>query len=205
MPIQTNPDGSYVVATNNCVTSDCPGNGWQFFDPLVAIGYRYQLVPNADNKLDISIVGIQVPTKVGDGIYDLYLCEANTTNCDFNTGQHIIANEDDPTANLFDVVAYLEGLTPDQRAELGIADPEDGISEFALRGIDPSAALDPNDPVAFITGLLFEGGGDGNVLITPEVLLVSDADPTNDVPEPGSLAAFATSLLLLGWRRRRRR
>jgi len=158
-------------------------------------------VPNDDNQsLTFGIVGIQVPTVVGDGVYDLYLCYVGTTTCDYNTGQQVIANGGDTSKNIFDVVAYLEGLTPDQLSQFGITNPEDGISEFALRGIDPGAGLDPNDPLAFVTGLLFTGVVDGNVLITPEVV-----DPPDVVPEPASLTALATSLLLLGWRRRRRR
>jgi hypothetical protein len=197
------PGGPQTYQVADCNSPSC---GWEFFDPIVAVGYRYKLVTDDGQNPTFGIVGIQVPTRVGDGVYDIFLCKAgDTTICDIDTGQTVTANDGDPTQNIFDVVAYLEGLTPDQLALLGITDPEDGITAFALRGIDPGAGLDPNDPLAFVTGLLFTGVVDGNVVITPEVVDPPDPSDPAQVPEPASLGILASSLLLFGRRRRRRR
>ncbi|MDX1963475.1 MAG: hypothetical protein SFX18_10000 [Pirellulales bacterium] len=52
----------------------------------------------------------------------------------------------------------------------------DGISEFSIRGIDPSEMLDPTNPTAFVTGVTFMEAGITEVVMTPI-----------SVPEPSSL------------------
>ncbi|MBV1876613.1 MAG: choice-of-anchor L domain-containing protein [Pseudomonadales bacterium] len=61
-----------------------------------------------------------------------------------------------------------------------------GVSKFKIEGIEIDAGLDPNDPLAFITGVSFTSGGMLTVTQTPIVEAVN-------VPEPAQLA-----LLLIG-------
>ena len=196
----------YVLAVDGCISSACPSNGWEFFDPLVAIGYDYRLVPStAGGKLTFGITDIQVSTIVGDGIYQLFLCDTGDTVCDFATGQDIIANGGDSSADIFDVTAYLDSLSASQLALLGLtsATIDDGIFGFALRGIDPNDALSPE--ATFVTGLLFTGDVNGSLVITPEVVDTTGGtggDTTNgigsqSVPEPPTWLAFLSGFALL--------
>jgi len=77
------------------------------------------------------------------------------------------------------------------------------LSEFSLRGIDPSAGLDPNNPNAFITGLMFDGTINGNLSITPLQLDTSTGENSlgaardvNLAPEPGTFALLLSGGLL---------
>ncbi len=44
-----------------------------------------------------------------------------------------------------------------------------GVARFAIRGIDPNANLDPEDPTAFVTGLTFTDPGEVDVTMTAYV------------------------------------
>jgi len=67
-----------------------------------------------------------------------------------------------------------------------------------------TAGLDPENPNAFITGLLFTGDINGNLFITPLAIDSTTGlpvdPPTEEValPEPMSLVLFATALAVLG-------
>ena len=204
VPISTTPNGAETLPVG-------AGRAWQFFDPPVAIGYNYELKPSIPGQsLTFGITDIMVTTKVGSGVYDLWLYDVfQNAYVDASkitpTGKEVTITAD-PTANpsgAFDVLKFLSGLTALQDKELGITDPDLGLTQFSLRGIDPSAGLDPENPNSFITGLLFAGDINGNLFITP---LAVDSktglpvDPPTDeiaLPEPTSLVLFLTALALL--------
>lgn len=54
-----------------------------------------------------------------------------------------------------------------------------GVREFTIRGIDTTEALDPHNPVAFVTGLTFVSAFSGEVTMTP--LLATPSDATGPV------------------------
>jgi hypothetical protein len=158
-----------------------------------------------------------VTTKVGPGVYDLWLYDTLTgtyvDSKNFSPSGQTITIAADPSANpkgSFNVVNFLLSLTPQEEHELGITNPSLGLTQFSLRGIDPAAGLDPEDPNAFITGLLFGGDINGDLLITPLAvdsntgLPVDPPSFTEAIPEPGTIVLFITGLLSLGLLGRRR-
>jgi len=209
-PIGNTPNGTAIlpVAGAGCTGASCGGHAWQFFDPLVAIGYNYQLQPTvADQSLTFGIVGIMPTTSVGSGIYDLWLYDVLTgTYVDsrsFSATGQTITIAADPSANpneAFDVVQFLLSLNLQQDQELGVSDPNLGLTQFSLRGIDPKAGLDPENPNTFITGLLFAGDINGDLLITPlavDSVTNLAVDPPSfrvAIPEPATIALFITAL-----------
>jgi hypothetical protein len=72
-----------------------------------------------------------------------------------------------------------------------------GVGQFEVLGIDPSLALDPNNPTAFITALTFEGPGNFTGTMTPVVL---DA-----VPEPSTWAMMIMGFAGVGFMAYRRK
>jgi len=73
-----------------------------------------------------------------------------------------------------------------------------GVSSFRIEGIEASAGLAPDDPLAFVTGLTFAADGRFTGTMTPLVVFAS-------VPEPGTPHLLALSLGGLWLMRRRRR
>lgn len=194
MPLSSGPNSPDQLPCSN--PTIC-GKLWTYFDPLVAVGYNYQLLPNGASS--IGVTDIRVSTKIGNGQYQLYLQTINGIWIDVAA---IDANPDGITADDFDVVAFLETLNQQQDQEFGITDAADGLTEFSIRGIDPSADLDPTDPTAFISGLQFSDTFDGDVLITPlELDTATGSDPTGAsfleaILEPPALPLFGLSLVL---------
>jgi hypothetical protein len=192
-----------------CAAPNCLGQGWTYFDPKVAIGYDFQLLPSGLTGPSVGVTDIRVSTKVGDGDYQLYLLDTSGAWIDVAP---IDANPDGIAADDFNVAAFLGALSLAEDQEFGITDPADGLSQFSIRGIDPDAGLDPTNPQSFIAGLQFAGPFTGNVLITPLVLdTATGIDPPDNadafeiavVPEPPTLPIFAAGLLGLVLLRRR--
>lgn len=73
-----------------------------------------------------------------------------------------------------------------------------GFNSFSIRGIDPSAALDPNDGTAFVTGLSFVSAGAVSMRQIPVTI---DVNGTS-VPAPGTAILLAVGLLAVRLRSR---
>ena len=143
-------------------------NDFIFIDPLIAVGYDYET-----GSGDPNFASVLLPD-IGDGIYDLILFDQNDNP--FDTGTDILAGV------AFDFTAI---------------DPL-GISKFGIRGIELSAALDPNDPSAFVTGLRFFDNGRFTGTMTPVSVFVQAL-------EPGTAAIIGVGLVGLGFAARQRR
>ncbi len=204
MPANNGSGGDILT----CAAPNCLGQGWTYFDPKVAIGYDFQLLPSGLTSPSVGVTDIRVSTLVGDGDYQLYLLD---TQGDWIDVAPIDANPDGIAADDFNVALFLGALTLAEDQEFGITDPADGLTQFSIRGIDPAAGLDPNDPQAFIAGLEFSDWFQGSVLITPLVLdTATGIDPPGAsfetaVPEPPMLPVFGAGLLGMALLRRRAR
>jgi PEP-CTERM motif-containing protein len=210
-PTGLTPGGSPILPVG-CSGSGCGSNPWRFFDPPVAIGFNYQLQSTVPNQpLTFGITGIMVTSKVGSGVYDLWLYDTLTSTFvdskNFSSTGETITIAADPTADpkgAFNVVQFLLSLTPQEEKVLGITDPDLGLTEFSLRGIDPAAGLDPEDPNAFITGLTFGGDVNGDLVITPLAVdsatgeLVDPPPIDVPIPEPSTIAILLSALAAAG-------
>lgn len=114
-----------------------------------------------------SIASVLLPT-FGDGLYDLWLWN----------GSEWVATGDVLTGGV--TYNFVEAVT-----------------RFRILGIEQSAALDPLNPTAFVTGLTFDGSGQVSMSQNPITVSVP-------VPEPETYAMFLAGLGLLAMARRRR-
>ncbi len=106
---------------------------------------------------------------IGDGLFDLFLFDPVLSQWVFDS------NVDAGVTHLFG---------------------SGGIDRFRILGIEASAALDPNDPNAFVTGLTFTDPGTVDFTMTP-------IQHEFNVDEPPTFALFGISLLGLAFIRRR--
>lgn len=188
--VSVNTPGLWTAAIRNGTTSDgsssdapllpvivTPEEGFIFnfeiepdtiiwIDPEVAIGYEYE-VSSGPNMASVTL-----PSGFGDDTYDLYLW-------DTGLGEFI-----DSGLDLFAGVEF----------DLTTFDPN-GLNAFAIRGIEESAGVDPNDPTAFVTGLTFIAGGAVSMSQRPVTIWVDES--TGNVPTTGSLPLIGAGLL--GW------
>ncbi len=175
----------------------------------IAIGYDFSLLPNEMTSPSVGVTDIDVSTLVGNGDYQFFLRDL--------AGNWIDVAAIDAGQN-FSVVNTLASLSPLADRMFGITDPSDGLTDFLIRGLSPSAALDPTDTSAFDANLGFSDTPAGDVEITPVVLdTVTEVDPpgtgfmesfgalgaADPVVEPSSISIFAAGLLGVGLLRRR--
>jgi hypothetical protein len=154
-------------------------NGSYQFDITVVPGQIYYLDPEVAIGYDFVIgdgdpnfATLDLPEDIGDGLFDIFTFDA--------AGQWTLLAADWNGADLFD---------------FGVG----GVSRFRVMGIETSAALDPSNTTAFVTGVSFTGAGRFTGTQTPIVVSLPDA-----VPEPGSLVLVACGLGGLAFARRRR-
>lgn len=143
-------------------TPDHGVNAPLWFDPAIAIGYDYQV----DSGPNIS--GIELPGGFGDDMFDVYY---------FDEG-----------LNDFVFAATVGDLEP---LDLTTYDSE-GFSRIRVLGIEEEAMLDPEDTLAFPTGLTFLSEGQVELTMTALTL----------VPEPSTLVLLGIAAVA-GLRRRR--
>lgn len=118
-----------------------------------------------------NIASVLLPTGIGDGLYNLHL---------WNGSSYVFSS----------VVA---GGTA---YDFGPG----GVDRFRIDGIEVSAALDPTDPLAFVTGLTFVDSGIVRMTQTPISL---NTTPGQNVPEPALFALLGMGLAFSALRRRR--
>ncbi|MGY0583657.1 MAG: choice-of-anchor L domain-containing protein, partial [Paraglaciecola chathamensis] len=75
------------------------------------------------------------------------------------------------------------------------------VPEFTISSINVELALDPTDPLAFVTGVAFSEGGQFGVIQSPITQFVDDSVA---VSAPGTVAIFALSLIGLCALRRKK-
>jgi hypothetical protein len=94
--------------------------------------------------------------------------------------------------DIYDV--FFQGLSHTVLAGDQFFFPVGGLASFSVRGIEPSAGLDPTNPLAFITGLTFVSEGQFTGIMTPLTL-----DIPASVPEPSSLVLILAGLAMVGF------
>jgi hypothetical protein len=134
------------------------------FDPEVAVGYDYQLLSAG---LGQGFADFMIPEINGDDLFWISVFDPNSQE-------------------FLDPVALAAGATFDFSG-LGF-----DVQRFVLAGIDPTAMVDPNDPMAVPALIGFNGSGLVTLQQTPLL-----------VPEPATLALLLAGSLA-AWNKRRK-
>ncbi len=151
--------------------------GWIFENMPVGTGTPIWIDPIVATGYDYTISngplvnGVTLLPGVGDGRYDIWLMEG---------GQWKL---------------FAAGVAGGEHFEFGKS-----VDQFRITGIEVAAAINPNSPIAFSTGLWFDGVGNATVTQTALTVEVLPA-----VPEPATYGMLAAGLGILGFAARRRR
>ncbi|NBC14132.1 MAG: hypothetical protein GVY09_12460 [Gammaproteobacteria bacterium] len=122
-------------------------------DPPWASGYEY--VADGPKLASVTLPGPAVGLpQIGDNLFDLWLFDSLT-------GEYSDSDID------------LRGGVP---FDFALLEP-DGVDRFQIRGIEPTAMLDPDDPTAFPTGLTAMEPGALQLTQTPLVSEEVSAPP----------------------------
>lgn len=135
-----------------------------YFDPEYAHGYIYSAKEN-------SFDSVTIPYDYGDGQFDLYLYDQVSKRF-VDSGHDVVSGE---TFNFTE--------------ELGA---NNGLTDFALYGIEVEAQVDPADPYGFVTGLSFASPGEKyQFSMTPVV----DSQPPDNQPPVANAGSDQTVIL----------
>ena len=139
IPMVTNEAGQVVYQFNQAITPD-PKTGAYALTIDPTVATGYLYQAGTGNP---NFTSFTLPT-VGSGAYQLFLLES---------GKYVD-------------VGGVNGGTTYSFSQWGFTN---GVSSFEIRGIDPSAGLDPNNATAFATSLTFASGGTFTGTMTPLV------------------------------------
>ncbi len=148
-------------------------------------GFQFTFEPNANDFTFIdpevsvgydykvvdgaNFLAVLLPEGIGDNLYDLFLINEETGEFE-DSGIDLTGGE-----------AYSFG--------------EEGLSLFRIMGIETDENLDPDNPLAFVTGLKFLTDG--------EVSVSQTAITQTVIPVPPSLLLFMSGIVGLSFRRRK--
>jgi len=138
------------------------GTGVNWYDPIYAVGYDYEIVSGPN------FASVVVPPGYGDDKYDLYLWDGS---------EYVLAESD------------LDALTQywftDDGGVSTTPGDYDGVTMFSIRGLELDAKLNPDDPNAFVTGLTFaiDPNEMSEVILSMNPITVSDEDDDGIVDE----------------------
>jgi len=157
------PDGDPFVFTDLVVNEF---DIW-WLDPEVATGYDYS--SDTVNFASVTVPGSAVgSTDIGDGLFTVHLFDIGTG--DFDPVPVATLNGADAANNTF---TFASG----------------GVNQFSIRGIETSANLDPNDPLAFSAGVSFVSAGATTVVMDANRVFIPSG-----VPTPGTLLLIGAGL-----------
>lgn len=171
-PILPVPDPGPACPESGCVLFNLLGdtvfrgvNTPLWFDPEIVIGYDHEVLSGPN------ISGVELPSGFGDDMYDVYYY--------------------DTTQNLFVIAATVGDM---EYLDLTTFDVS-GFERTRVLGIEEEEGLDPDNPLAFPTGLTFLSEGDLQLTMTAITL----------VPEPSSLALLTCLAVCCLTTRRKKR